>query len=375
MFRRLSLLCISLFACSLLQAGTIKDAKTLKPHSMSVLTFSPEGTLFIGDSKDSVVYAVDFTGEAEKPDPDFQKFAVADLEGKIASLLGADADDIMIHDMAIHPKSKEVFLAVSRGRKGWDSIWYTPNDVADAQILLKIHGEGEISEVSLAGHGFTRTAIPDPVSEDDIHRWKKTKLRADVVTDMAFHDNKLYVAGLSNEEFSSTLRVFNYPFDEKAEKAGIEIFHGAHGEWETNAPIRAFLPFQNEVLAAYLCTPLVKIPTKELKDGGKVRGTTIAELGSGNTPLDMVSYKFEGKDYILLANSNRAMMRFEVDKINAFKGSITKEAGAGEGVEFSHMRGFGVVQLDKFSDETLALLARQPSGKLSFGVLPVAYIR
>ena len=37
---------------------------------------------------------------------------------------------------------------------------------------------------------------------------------------------------------------------------------------------------QSNILAAYTCTPLVKIPVSELKAGAKVKGTTIAELGN-----------------------------------------------------------------------------------------------
>ena len=48
------------------------------------------------------------------------------------------------------------------------------------------------------------------------HPWKKTNLRADTITDIAYDDGKLYVAGLSNEEFSSALRIVPFPFGEKA---------------------------------------------------------------------------------------------------------------------------------------------------------------
>ena len=36
--------------------------------------------------------------------------------------------------------------------------------------------------------------------------------RVDTVTDMALVDGRLWVAGLSNEEFSSKLRAIPYPF-------------------------------------------------------------------------------------------------------------------------------------------------------------------
>ena len=67
---------------------------------------------------------------------------------------------------------------------------------------------------------------------------------------------------------------------------GVQIWHSAHGRYETTAPIRKFIPYtidkQPYILASYTCTPLVKIPVSALKPGTKVTGTTIAELGESN---------------------------------------------------------------------------------------------
>ena len=106
---------------------------------------------------------------------------------------------------------------------------------------------------------------------------------------------RLYVAGLSNEEFSSKLRSVPYPFAAVDNGTSVEIFHGSHGQLETRSPVYAFVPYQIErtpyLIAGYLCTPLVKFPVASLKPGSKVRGTTIAELGAGNRPIDMILYK------------------------------------------------------------------------------------
>ena len=81
----------------------------------------------------------------------------------------------------------------------------------------------------------------------------------------------------------------------------MEIYHGAHGRFETRSPVRTFVPFNvgNEpsLLAAYTCTPLVQFPISELKPGAKIKGKTIAELGNRNRPLDMIVYQKDGKDY------------------------------------------------------------------------------
>jgi len=101
--------------------------------------------------------------------------------------------------------------------------------------------------------------------------------RQDVTTDLQFADGKVLVAGLSNEEFGSQLRVIPFPFAAVDQGTSVEIFHGAHGKFETKSPVRTFAVFdvggQPNVLAAYTCTPLVKIPVSELKPGNKVKGT------------------------------------------------------------------------------------------------------
>ena len=68
-------------------------------------------------------------------------------------------------------------------------------------------------------------------------------------------------------------------------------------------------------MAAYTCTPLVKFPVAALKPGQHYKGTTVAELGNHNSPLDMIVYQKDGKDYILLANSSRGVMKIKTEGI------------------------------------------------------------
>src|SRR5262249_14926206 len=73
-----------------------------------------------------------------------------------------------------------------------------------------------------------------------------------------------------------------------------------------------FIPYTIDgkpyIIASYTCTPLVKFPVDSLK-GSKVVGTTIAELGAGNRPLDMLLYKKDGRDFLLLSNNSRGVMK------------------------------------------------------------------
>src|SRR5439155_26701410 len=121
-----------------------------------------------------------------------------------------------------------------------------------------------------------------------------------------------------------TLRSIPFPFKDADKGASVEIYHGAHGKFETQSPVRTFVAYdidgETNLLAAYTCTPLVKIPVAELKPGAHVKGTTVAELGNRNRPLDMVVFKKDGKDYILMANSSRGVMKITTDNIDKIRG-------------------------------------------------------
>ena len=80
----------------------------------------------------------------------------------------------------------------------------------------------------------SKAAIPNAPTE---------KGRQDVTTDLQFADGKVIVAGLSNEEFASQLRVLAFPFAAVDKGTSVEIYHGAHGKLETNAPVRTLAVF------------------------------------------------------------------------------------------------------------------------------------
>ncbi len=86
--------------------------------------------------------------------------------------------------------------------------------------------------------------------------------------------------------------------------------------------MRTFVPYtisgQQYILAAYTCTPLVKIPVSDLKPGAQVKGAEIADLGAGNQPLDMVPYKKDGHDYILIANTSFGVVKLKADNLETY---------------------------------------------------------
>ena len=160
-----------------------------------------------------------------------------------------------------------------------------------------------------------------------------------------------------------------YPFDSVDGGTSVEIYHGAHGAWETRSPVYTFVEYEvdNEphLIAGYLCTPLVKFPVKKLEAGQKLVGTTIAELGNRNRPLDMIVYSKDGKDYILMSNTSRGVMKIPTEGFGEQEG-ITSEIDDKAGIGYDTITAMtGVEQLDLFDDSHSIVLARTDSGALN----------
>jgi hypothetical protein len=261
----------------------------------------------------------------------------------------------MINDLAVNPASGNVFLSLSRGR-GPEA----------KPAILKVDGTGKLSEVNLAKVKFAKATLPNAPAPGGEGRQNR---RQESITDLQYVDGRVFVAGLSNEEFASKLRSIPFPFAEADKGTSVEIYHGAHGKFETASPVRTFTAYkigqETNLLAAYTCTPLVKFPVSELKPGQKLKGTTIAELGNRNRPLDMIVYKKGGKDYILLANSSRGMMKITTDNIDKIKGIEERIAGTA-GLTYETLADLkGVEHLDRLNDENAVLLTKNDAGAMS----------
>ncbi len=330
-------------------------------QSVGALEFGPGDTLFVADSRGAAVYAVETGLPDESPDGEME--GVQDLDAKLAAMLGVDVRELFIKDLAVHRPSGTTVLSILRG--SGDSL--TP-------VLMTVSRGGEIAELTLEGKKVSKLDIgnaPDP----DAMMGGRRKARSYTVTDLEFIDGKLYIAGLSNEEFASTLRRAAYPFDGKVETTGLEIYHGAHGKYETHAPIFTFMQYElngkPHVVASYLCTPLVTFPVERLTDGSKLRGKTIAELGWGNIPLDMVPYEHEGERYVLISNTNRGTMKIKASDIeawNAKEGIASEVTETVRGVPYIGSPLGLVVQIAEYDEQSIMVLFRNPeNGALILG--------
>ena len=137
------------------------------------------------------------------------------------------------------------------------------------------------------------------------------------------------------------------------------------------------MPFKvgNEphLLAAYTCTPLVQFPLSELKPGAKIKGKTIAELGNRNRPLDMIVYQKDGKDYLLLANSSRGIMKISTDNIEKAD-NITDPVrdGGKRGLGYETIEAWkGIDQLDRLDAQHAVVVRRAGEGSVNLESLPL----
>ncbi len=108
--------------------------------------------------------------------------------------------EIAVTDLAVHPQTRNAYLSVMRGQG--------TNATA---ALLRVDGAGKI-DVRRARQGQVLEGRPAERAGRRPPMPRRGNPRTSSVTDMAFVDGRLYVAGLSNEEFSSKLRSVPYPF-------------------------------------------------------------------------------------------------------------------------------------------------------------------
>jgi len=109
----------------------------------------------------------------------------------------------------------------------------------------------------------------------------------------------------------------------------------------------------------------VKIPVSQLKAGERVKGTTIAELGNGNNPLDMIVYQKDGKDFILMANSRRGVMKITTENIDKVE-PITKPQRSTAGLTYETIAGLkGVKHLDRLNKDNALVLVQADGGSMN----------
>ncbi|MEL7121846.1 MAG: hypothetical protein AAFO07_20530 [Bacteroidota bacterium] len=252
----------------------------------NILEFGPGNILFVGDSKNGIVHAIEINStELKDPVP----YNMKRIDQQLAEKLEIPASELIINDMKVNPYSQEAYIAVKRG--------HLPGAPS---FIAVVNPMGQLELLDIANTTKSYVEINNKVNPDYTF-WKDIPASSLNITDIDYHQNHIYVAGLTNGEFASNLRKIAYPFtEEQANVGSIEMYHTVHTQMETRAPIRTMLfeelDGESTLIASYTCTPLVTIPASEIVEGSDIKAKTIAELGYGNAPVDMVSFMVQEQD-------------------------------------------------------------------------------
>jgi hypothetical protein len=349
--------------------GLQRGSVTLR--SAGPITFGPDGVLFAADNTAATIHAIDM-GRGTEPSG-AEPFDLEHIDERVASYLGALVSDVAIHDLAVHPVTHDVYLSVQRGH-GDDAI----------AVLVRIDPlDGSVTDVDLTDVLTASFVLDDAPAEDDDRtdvtlptdgsgeeltfgertiRILKRPIRMATITDLAVAGDALFVTGLSNEEFASKLRRIPLPFGSDVAANNLEIFHVSHGQWETAAPIRTFVPYEGgrSIIASYTCTPVVHFPLDDVEPNTKVVGRTVAELGAMNQPLDMVSFTVDGDEQVLVANSSHGLIKIATRDIDTQPALTEPKEPIGVPREVEDLQ--GIVKLENLNGSYVLALQVDDSG-------------
>jgi hypothetical protein len=268
------------------QTSVLKTTAQGNPQikSINAITFAPGGVLLIGDSTGGQLVAVE-TGDTTKKA--WTTATIGKIDEKLAARLGTTPKGIEIIKLAVNPASLTPYIAVRLlpGKKS---------------MILTVDEAGKVNEFSLDNVKYARIKLD--TGADKIA----------LITDLAWADDRVLAALQAGKTFASRIVSVMAPLENDSTTAAFstETFHVAHNKWETIAPIRTVIPYEEGgkkyLVGAFTCTPLVKYSLNDLKPGAKVKGESVIEVGNANTPRDMFVYEKGGKKYILMSTLRNA---------------------------------------------------------------------
>lgn len=274
-------------------------------ESAGVMAFGPENELLVADVETGTIFS--FEVDAGRGPFLFAPYNIINVDQQIAALLGLNGDQISFHDMVVHPADRKAYLSTMVG-----------NGDSAIPAIFTVDPDGFIEWVDLSGIPYSSITI-DRLPDAGVVFGNNISARSLGITDIDYHAGALFVSGLSNGERSSEVRRIPYPFDGTVSYASTEIYHTTNDQMESQAPIRSQTIIESEsgplLLAAYTGTPLVTFPLSALQDGAHVAGKTIAELGYGSSPIDMLPISESGTAKILMSHSGYNVMTIEVDQV------------------------------------------------------------
>ena len=308
--QRQSTFTISLAAA--LTLGNMAVAETeLDIKFAGALEFGEDGTLFVGDNYSGAIYAFEMPSTAGPEQ--IMPSSIANIDAKIAELLGVGIGGIEINDMAAHPVSRDLYISVTR-----------IGSSASQPALIQVTQDQQINLVDLASFNFQKQELLEfpegettfgvrglgpmgPLARDVAKG--EIPLRTLAIMDMEYYDGELFVAGVAHDNFLSSLRRIVYPFDSTQSITNVEMYHITHDQYESRAPIRAMsvqeIDGKPQLVAAYTCSPIVLVPLEDIQDGAKISANTIIDYGNGQ-PLDMIPLQMQDQTMLFVTNDSRS---------------------------------------------------------------------
>lgn len=287
-----------LLGASLLATSSLAQETRPDIRFAGALEFSEDGTLFVGDNHNGAIYAFEIS--AEPGGNQIMPSTIANIDARIAELLGVGVGAIEINDMTAHPVSKDLYISVTR-ISGFAAQPAIVKVSQQQELGLLDMGKltfqkQELTEFPKAGETFgVRGMGPFPALPRDIAK-DNVSLSSLAIMDIEYYEGELFVAGVAQENFLSSLRRISYPFDGTQSVSSVEMYHIAHDQYESRAPIRAMsvqeIDGKPQLVAAYTCSPIVLVPLEEIADGAKISARTIMDYGNGQ-PLDMISFTYK----------------------------------------------------------------------------------
>ena len=132
-------------------SGAFAKELSLDIKFAGALEFTEDGTLFVGDNYNGAVYA--FKVPAEGSTTQISPSSIANIDTKIAELLGVGVGAIAINDMAVHPVSQDIYISITR-----------IGNFASQPAIVKVSQDQQISLLDLSSLDFQRqdlTKFPD----------------------------------------------------------------------------------------------------------------------------------------------------------------------------------------------------------------------
>jgi len=323
--------------------------------SIKAIAFGPQNILFIGDNTGMKVVAVQIpqNGPASKAGLNVPK-----LGERFAASMGVSKSKVHIEDMAVNPTTKQIFWAV-RAERGDQSVY----------ALFTLDAKG-LRECPLESVRYSQQSIED-APEANHKTWKRPS-RTYTITDLHYTEGEVIISGLSNEEFSSSLRRVGFPFNKQSITTNLQVYHVSHGRNETHAPIYRFKPvsLQGEwhIVAGYMCTPLVTFRLKELNGTNKLVGKTVAEIGAGNTPTGIITYQYNDQHYILIGNNVHPLTKLTGSDL--FQAKSIQAPSKSRGVRREQVQLGSIAHISDFDAQNIVLIVYDKASE-SYSLKPV----